>query len=418
MVMFDYPALERLRAEPLSVLEKGLPGDVDGLCTVELAAQRRALLDGGFTGPLLAVDRDALRHNIAAMAGWCRAHNVDLAPHGKTTMAPAVFAEQLAAGAWGITVATVAQARVCRAFGISPVLIANQVVDVPGLRWIGDQVAAGSRIIFWVDSIRGVEIADRALAGIPAQLDVLVEYGAIGGRAGCRTVEEVVAVARAVAVSPHLRLVGVAGYEGVLAADGSPASVARVDDYLHAMTAAAAELGRIGLFDDLDEVILTAGGSSWFDRVAAILSGATVLARVILRSGCYVTHDDGAYAQSTPSVRTEDAPQLRPALRVWAQVSSHPEAGLLLVTMGRRDTSYDERLPIPLALHTQGGQVRPFAAQVTALNDQHAYIAGTGAVVGDWISFGISHPCTALERWRVIPVVEDGVVVDLVHTFF
>lgn len=419
---FDRQALAALRAEPLSTLHKGLPVDAGGASAAALAAAGRRLLDGGFAGPLLAMDRAALRENIAAMAGWCRRHGVELAPHGKPTMAPAVFADQIAAGAWGMTVATVSQARVCRAFGISPVVIANQVVDAAGLAWIGRQLrdTPDWRVLCWVDSVAGVELADRALGDIgPARLDVLVEYGVTGGRSGCRTVPEALAVAHAVRGSRRLRLVGVAGYEGILGPGTGPEVVARVDAYLAQMNDLAGQLSRAGLLDHLDEVLLTAGGSSYFDRVAGILAAAPVPARVILRSGCYVTHDDGLYAESTPAVRTPDAPRLRPALRAWAQVSSRPEPGLLLVTMGRRDVSYDERLPVPLLVRRRHEtRVRPFRATVTALNDQHGYLRGTGADIGDWVGFGISHPCTALERWRVIPVVEDGTVVDLVHTFF
>ena len=414
MALFDQCAVDRLRAEPLSGLHKGLPADAAGLSVSELADQRRSLLDDGFTGPMLTIDQAALRHNITSMADWCSTKGVELAPHGKTTMAPSVFIEQLAAGAWGISVATVSQARVCVAFGISPVLIANQVVDEAALRWIGEQVAAGHRILFWVDSIAGVEIADRVLRDRDShiEVEVLVEYGANGGRAGCRTVDEVTDVAQAATASRHLRLAGIAGYEGVLPAE-------RIDAYLQAMADVATDLAATGVFDHLDRVILTAGGSSWFDRVAAILTTAPLPARVILRSGCYVTHDDGVYADSTPSLRSDDAPRLRPALRIWGQVSSRPEPDLLLVTLGRRDTSYDDRLPIPLTVRSRaGGRLHPFTARVTALNDQHAYLSGGAADVGDWISFGISHPCTALERWRVIPLLEDGIVVDLAHTFF
>ncbi|MEV0792566.1 alanine racemase [Kribbella sp. NPDC050459] len=412
MAMFDQRALDRLRAEPLSGLDKGLPTDAAGLSVSDLAAQRRSLLDDGFTGPVLTIDQAALQHNIRSMADWCSTEGVELAPHGKTTMAPSVFTEQLAAGAWGLTVATVSQARVCVAFGITPVLIANQVVDEAGLRWIGERVAAGDRILFWVDSIAGVQVADRMLRDSGVEVEVLLEYGTTGGRGGCRTVDDAIDVAQAVTASRHLRLAGIAGYEGVLPAG-------RIDAYLQAMVDVATGLAATGVFDHLDQLIITAGGSSWFDRVAAILTTAPLPARVILRSGCYVTHDDGVYADSTPSLRSGDAPRLRPALRIWGQVSSRPEPDLLLVTLGRRDTSYDDRLPIPLTLRSRaGGRTEPFTAQVTALNDQHAYLSGGVADVGDWIAFGVSHPCTALERWRVIPVVEDGVVVDLAHTFF
>jgi len=59
---------------------------------------------------------------------------------------------------------------------------------------------------------------------------------------------------------------------------------------------------------------------------------------------------------------------------------------------------------------------------VRRLDDQHAYLAvpdGGGLSPGDLVGFGISHPCTTLDKWRVIPVVDDDYqVIDAVHTFF
>jgi D-serine deaminase-like pyridoxal phosphate-dependent protein len=61
------------------------------------------------------------------------------------------------------------------------------------------------------------------------------------------------------------------------------------------------------------------------------------------------------------------------------------------------------------------------AARVVKLNDQHAYLrlGGAGVQVGDWLEFGISHPCTVFDKWPMIPVLDDdGRVVDLIRTFF
>ncbi len=153
------------------------------------------------------------------------------------------------------------------------------------------------------------------------------------------------------------------------------------------------------------DAIVTAGGSTYFDVVADVLAGSW---RTILRSGCYLTHDDGLYGRTSP---LRDA--LRPALSVWAQVVSRPEAELALLTMGRRDVAFDQDMPVPYGLP---GSV------VTKLNDQHAYLTLGGddrADVGDWFQFGISHPCTVFDKWQLIPVLDDdGRVVELVRTFF
>jgi D-serine deaminase-like pyridoxal phosphate-dependent protein len=62
--------------------------------------------------------------------------------------------------------------------------------------------------------------------------------------------------------------------------------------------------------------------------------------RVVLRSGCYLTHDDGLYARASP------LPELRPALELWARVLSCPEPGLAIAGFGKRDAPYDIDLPV------------------------------------------------------------------------
>ncbi|MGI8880278.1 MAG: alanine racemase [Jatrophihabitans sp.] len=409
---------------------RSLPIDAQGMTLAELSAQRRDLFDGGFVGPVLTLDRTAVEHNLTAMADWCRRGQVDLAPHGKTTMAPQLVADQIAHGAWGVTVATVAQARAYRAFGIGPIMIANEIADVGGLRWIAEQQDADTslRIVSWVDSIEGVAAIEAALAGrVPQRaLDVLVELGGPGARAGCRTVAQATVVAEAVRRSPVLRLVGVTGYERALVGGLSAAAATTIDEYLTDLYGLAASLAAAGHFADGDEVIVSAGGSVYFDRVAALrpsdeLGGLPL--RVIIRSGCYLTHDDGIYRASTPSARgVEGAPVFRAALRLWGQVTSRPEPGLALLAMGRRDAPYDEGLPLPLLVRRVGGVPEPFEGRrIDKLNDQHAFLAVGPADeigVGDWIGSGISHPCTAFDKWKVVTVVDGSTAVGFVRTFF
>jgi D-serine deaminase-like pyridoxal phosphate-dependent protein len=346
-----------------------------------------SILDGPFTWPLLVAKDSALRHNIAAMAGYFAERGVRHAPHGKTTMAPSLFAAQLEAGAWGLTAATANQVLVYERFGVPRVLLANQVLDPRPLAWL----AAPQRpqILSYVDSIEGV----RSMAAVPGDrpFRVLVELGFAGGRAGCRGVAAVLDVARAAAATGRVEVVGVSGYEG-----GLP-DLAAVRAFLGDLRDAAAAVGDVGSAVP----IVSAGGSSYVDVVIDELRDAGEL---IVRSGAYVAHDDGHYAESSRL-----AAHLRPALEVWAQVLSTPEPGLAIVGMGKRDVPHDLGLPVPLDRD----------GEVTALNDHHAYVHATGLRPGDVVRFGISHPCTAFDRWRAIPVVDDDHrVVDHLHTYF
>ncbi len=368
----------------------------------DYAAERPGLFDGGFTWPLLVLRQAAAEANIATMAEYCRRHGYDFAPHAKTTMAPGLLARQLGAGAWGLTVATPNQALVLRKLGVPRVLIANEVLDPTALAWLARETAAGWEVYVQVDSVAGVR-------RLPGPLRVLVELGHPGGRTGVRTLDELETVARAVHDADGVQLAGVTAYEGQL--NDQP----EVDDFLDRLVAGVVRLQAAGLLPE--RALVSAGGSAWFDRVVDRLAALPRDLRLVLRSGASVTHDDGFYRVRTPFHRIPQEGPLTAALEIWAQVLSVPEPGLAIVGMGKRDAPYDEGLPVPLEVR-RGDRSVPATATVTKLNDHHTYLATDDVEPGDLIRFGISHPCTAFDKWRHIPVVDDDHrVVDVLHTY-
>ncbi|HEY5833577.1 alanine racemase [Streptomyces sp.] len=408
---------------------KAVPPDADGLTVGELAAQRRNLFDGGFTTPVLALSEEALDHNLATLERYTASHGLAFAPHGKTSMAPQLFARQLAHGAWGITVAVPSQVRVCRAFGVRRVFLANEVVDAAALRWFGSQLDADPEfeLVCYADSVRGVQLMDEALrsAGARRPLDVVVELGAgDGARTGARTEAECAAVAEAVAATRTLRLVGVAGYEGEV----PQADPDRVRAYLRRLVALAAGLDAAGRFADAPRIVVSAGGSGWFDAVAEVFADLPALSRPVLgllRSGAYVTHDDDHYRRITPFNRVPAEGALQPAFRLWAQVVSRPTRTQAFLNAGKRDAPYDLGLPVPRTVrsaHDGATRDAPAALTVTALSDQHTWLTVPAAdplAVGDWVALGLSHPCTTFDRWQLIPLArEDGTVTSYIRTFF
>jgi D-serine deaminase-like pyridoxal phosphate-dependent protein len=430
----DPDALAAIRADRVDWQCKGLPAPVFGRTVGEVADAGLDLFTDGFVGPLTVLDDAALTHNLTTMADWCARRGMSLAPHGKTTMAPQLFARQLALGAWGMTAATISQVRVYRAFGVRRVQLANELVDPAGLRWLAEELDRdhGFEFCCWVDSVAGVERMTDALRSHRPQrtVDVLVELGAAGGRSGARDEATALRVAEAVAGSPVLRLAGVAGYEGVLSHDTTPDALAGLTGYLERLRALTVRLAEDGRFADVTEVIVTAGGSAYFDVVADVLGRpwpAGLPVRPVLRSGAYVTHDDGFYRHISPlgeTSRLADAQPFRPALLAWAQVMSRPEPGLALLTMGKRDAPFDEGLPVPRLVRTRDGVIGPSTGcRASRMADQHTFVVSDGVLpeVGDWIGFGLSHPCTAFDKWRLIPVVagpRSTTVVDLVRTYF
>ena len=317
------------------------------------------------------------------MADYCRAWGVDIAPHGKTTMAPQLWDRQLAAGAWGITAATVGQARVMRAAGVGRVLIANEVVDPVAIAWVAEQLADPAfELLCYVDSDRTVDILDAGLraAGADRPLPVLVELGFEGGRTGCRTIPEAVHVAIA-GRRPRIvsALAGVSGYEGTICQDRSPECLARVIALPRSPPRADVDLDRHRRgFDGADRIVLSAGGSAFFDVVVDRLrgpwpSGADV--RVVLRSGCYLTHDSGMYERLSPLPSRDGARGFQPAMELWAHVLSRPEPELALFGFGKRDVPFDVDLPSPVVIRRASGDAVDAngALEIRSLNDQHAY---------------------------------------------
>jgi len=425
----DQEALDRLLAEPIDWRYKAFPKTAAAVPLGRVHQMGWNLLAGDLSLPAMVLKERALAHNTALMARWCEEHGVLLCPHGKTTMAPQLFKRQLDAGAWGMTAATASHVRIYRAFGIGRVLLANELVEPVALRWLAAELAHDPAFEFFclVDSQKGVAAMNDVLveSGLERPVQVLLEVGYDGGRTGCRTASEALDVARAIGASPALELAGVEGYEGLIGADRSHETLLRVDEFLRRLRETVVALERNGAFAGRGRILVSAGGSAYFDRVVEILAPGWELERqvdVVIRCGCYLTHDSDVYARVSP-LADGGSDALQPAIEIWGVVISRPETELAIVGFGKRDVSHDLELPLPQLIGGHSG-VRSVegALTVTALNDQHAFVrveGGAELAVGDLVGCGISHPCTAFDKWRLIPVVDDNyAIVDAVRTFF
>ena len=404
--------------------DRGFPDG--GVPLTDVGAQGWRLLDGDFVLPVAALRATALERNLAMMERYCQRHDVLIAPHAKTTMSPALVARQIAAGAWGVTVANVQQARVFIAAGIRRILVANPVVGAADFDYLAKRLRGdpGLEVLLLVDSVEAVAVlADRAGRdqAAPRPLAVLLELGYAGGRGGARSTEEAVLVAEAIRATAGLELVGVEGFEGLVPGADSSERRRRAAAFLEWSADVVHRLLDDGLLPAHGAVV-SFGGSSYFDlvveRYRTRWGGERV--EVLLRSGCYLTHDHGLYARTSPFVGEDPAPL--PALEVWAEVLSRPEPGLAIIGAGRRDVSTDADLPLPIAVR-RGGRTWPAGElRVTAVNDQHAMLAVPRDVsleVGDLVCLGVSHPCTTFDKWRLLPVVSDEYeVTNAVRTYF
>ncbi len=427
--------LEQILDGRVDGLTKGIPAS-HAISLRDVGRQGWRLLEGDTPLPAAVLKKSAVEHNVQWMRRFTELTGMRLCPHGKTSMSPQLFDLQLQAGAWGITAATVSHLHVYRRFGVQRILLANQLIDPAGIRFILSELERDPDFDFYclVDSLATVEILRSAVAasGCPRPLQVLVEVGQQGGRTGARTIEAALAVANAVhGAGPHLALRGVEGFEGVLEAATKEQTMARIERLLDDMGAVVSTCDALDLFAD-GPIIVSAGGSQYFDlprslRRRLVTARETVL---VLRSGCYVTHDSSWFSEYAKSVAqrmpevSQLGPGLRAALEVWAIVQSVPEPGLAIVAMGKRDCSYDVHLPTPLAWYRPGrGRPAPLAGhRVLRMNDQHAYLevpSDSELRVGDRVGFGIAHPCTTFDRWSVLMMVDDDYsVVDAIRTFF
>lgn len=429
--------LSALLESEIEATAKGWPAAAPSLRLREIGEQGWSLRNQDLALPALVLKDGALQHNSRWMRAFIERAGVSLCPHGKTTMAPQLFARQLADGAAGITVATVQQMRVCRRFGVRRVLMANQLVGRQAIREVLQTLEADAAFDFLclIDSVEGVRLlADevKAFGGAPT-LQLLLEGGIQGKRTGCRSVADSLDVARAVAAAPGLALRGVEGFEGVFGRDADGDIAGKVEGFLGFLVDIAHAAVRENLFAP-GPVILSAGGSAHFDQVARIFRSANLgrETEVILRSGCYFSHDSGMYDQAFSELdrRSPELAELgdglRPAIEVWAHVQSRPEPGRLLATMGKRDVSFDSGLPVPERWFRPGRHEAPEALgpghTTVALNDQHAFLdvpEDSPLEVGDILTFGISHPCTTFDKWQVIYLVDDDDrVIEAVRTFF
>lgn len=420
---------------PIGNRFKGLPADAAGLSLDELAAQHRSLFDGRFSWPAMTLRLSAVEHNAALMSRYVHSHNLHIAPHLKTSMSPRLAMIAEAAGIWGVTVANAHQARVFMAAGATSIFLANELLEE---RFAADisawQDAPGRDFICYVDSLDGVDMLDRHAA---AGLDVVVELGHPGGRAGVRNLADMERIAQAVQQSQRLRLRGVAGYEGSVAHGRDDESLAAVRSFLNVFAAAIRRIAPLCIAGRPQ--IVSAGGSLYFDCVAEVLSPdrfPDLDVQTIIRSGAYLTHDSEFYSVRSPldgDLVADIDERLIAGIRVWGQVLSRPEPSLLIVGAGRRDVNSDCGLPMPDVLVRQeasaAGASRPGPAmrdvsdwRVVELNDQHAFIevpAHDPARPGELVSLKASHPCTLHQRWAApLLIDDDNRVVDIARSYF
>ena len=250
--------------------------------------------------PTAVLYQEKLLHNLNWMQQFIAAYGVKLAPHGKTTMAPKLFELQLQGGAWGITLATAHQTLVAYEHGVRRVLMANQLVGKQNMAMIARLLKDPDFEYFClVDSARQVEQLGEYFQAAGLRLHVLIELGADGGRTGVRDSDHLQSVLEALDhCRAHIALSGIEIYEGVLDDEEE------IRTFLQRAVSVTRDLMQHGRFAQ-DRILLSGAGSAWYDVVAEVFSSAGLgdSVDVILRPGCYLTHDVGVYREAQQKIQ-------------------------------------------------------------------------------------------------------------------
>ena len=304
--------------------------------------------------PALVLHREALEHNIRWMQTFVSDSGAELAPHGKTSMTPALFKRQLDAGAWGITLASATQTRAAYAHGVRRVLMANQLVGTPNMALIADLLADPSFDFYcMVDHPDNVADLGAYFASRGVKLNVMIEYGVVGGRCGCRSEQEVIELAKAISAQPALALTGIEGYEGVIHGDHA---VSGIREFAASLVRLAVQLQNSGAFA-IAKPIITASGSAWYDLIAESFEAQNAAGdSQRVASSSYVAHDHGIYKEAHVACSIVAVICTKACVRRWkcGRTCNAAGAGFAVIALGKRDVAYDAGLPVPLLRYRAG----------------------------------------------------------------
>lgn len=375
--------------------------------------------------PAAIIKRSAIDNNIEWMQRFADQSSVCLAPHGKTTMTPALFKRQLKAGAWGITVATAYQAQIAAQAGARRIIIANQLLGQANMALVAELLAQGLDIYCCVDSVTNAETLATFFLQQQLELACLVEIGISDGRCGVRDQKQARQLAESIHALEGIQLAGVEFYEGVAKDKAS------VESWVQQAGAFCLQLHSDGLLQH-HTALLTGAGSVWYDVVAESFARLALpdFITPVIRPGCYITHDHQLYHQAQQQIKHRSALAMQldgdliPALELVAFIQSIPEKGKAVLGLGKRDVAFDAGLPQVIALYRHGKKrnVDLQHCETTKVMDQHAFWHFSSTVqpqVGDMVVLGSSHPCLTFDKWRCIWLVDDDYhLLETIETFF
>jgi len=321
--------------------------------------------------PCLCLDIEKLESNLRRMSEFLGQGSARLRPHSKTHKCPTIAWMQLRAGAIGITCAKLSEAEVMAQAGIRDILIANQIVDrVKIARLAG--LAAFTEVMVAVDTLQNARDLSQAAQQAGVTIRVLIEVEVGMGRCGVLPGEPALALARAIAAMPGLRLDGVMGYEGH--AVMIPEAQARAEAARKAMGILVGTRDLL-VAHGIPVAIVSGGGSGTYDSTG-MFPGVTEI-----QAGSYATMDAKYRSVGLP---------FENALTILSRV-----VGLrgddVAITDGGLKTMTSE-FGMPAVIH-------PDSWEMERLAEEHGFLrrkGGSALAVGDLVELVPSHGCTTI----------------------
>ncbi len=227
---------------------------------------------GELETPALCLDIEIFRRNAARMAAFItRDHGLQWRPHMKGQKAPELAHEAIAAGAVGVTCATLYEAEAMAAAGISNILIANQIAGARKQARLAD-LALVSGILTITDSEEHAAQLSSAALAAGTEIPLLIEVDVGMNRCGVEPGDAVVSLAAAIGRMPGLRFAGVMAWEGHTLAFERDEKQTQIADAIGKLTSSADACRAAGI----PVGIVSASGSGTF-RLSAGLAGLTEL---------------------------------------------------------------------------------------------------------------------------------------------
>jgi D-serine deaminase-like pyridoxal phosphate-dependent protein len=336
--------------------------------------------------PALVLDIDAAQRNIDHMASELKQIGAAvIRPHYKAHKNPDIARRQVAAGAGGLSMATVWEAVVLAAAGFDDLFVVNTVAHPAKLRVLAE-LAREHRILVAVDEAGNAAALSAAAAQAGATLGIMIEVDTGMDRCGVDSAADCLTLARQVTGLPGLRLDGITGYEGHCSL--TPDNDLRHDRQREAMAFFIDVAGMLEA-DGIACPIRSAGGIATWNWTAAF-PGITEI-----QAGTYVVMDNFHGVM---------VPDFEHSLTIQATVISR-QSGKVIVDAGNKSVAD------PADVTIIGHDLAVFR-----FDEEHGIFDAAGGSrlrVGDPVALVPGYSPSTVNWYDAYHVVQDGVVVDI-----